>query len=176
MGIALVGLSTCALALAKPAEGPWKLLFWIDGKVEGVSENDVIGHPCGAVVELSVSAIPLNRPNIDTDRVIEFDMSGATIREWRAPVDSLPVAVDGNRLIIKYSREHSGGHLAILPLGKIEAYSMHSIDTPLPASAEMQCPATLVTLFGKNDYLFCQRWKDRSTGARRNIAFEGICT
>lgn len=161
-------------ALDAPTPKTWTLTFWIDGEVEGVTDADVFTHPCGAVVDLAVDSIPFGRPNIDTDRVVEFDAAGAIVREWRTPVDIPAVVVDGERLIVSPWTEGEAVFLAILPSGRIEDFA---ITPPSPADGtEMRCPAAVAEHFEESGYLRCERWADRSSAIPRLIAFEEPCT
>jgi hypothetical protein len=173
LAMTLAGLSACAVAAAASPGKTWKLPFWIDGEVEGVADADVQSHPCGAIVELAVSAIPLARPNIDTDRVVEFDAAGAIIREWRIPVDYPPVAVEGDRLIVSDHAEPRPVFLAIRPSGEIDDFA---VPLAQQGGAQVQCPPTVISHSGGSDYLQCERWIDRSSGSRRLVAYEAPCT
>ena len=171
--IALAGLAACAAALASPADRTWQLPFWIDGDVEGVSETDVLTHPCGATVLLSVGSIPLGRPNVDTDKVVEFDPAGRIVREWRTPVDYPPVAIDGDRLIVRGWAGEKARSLAISTAGEIGEVDGANAELE---GAELQCPAAVASHFDGSDYLRCEMRTDRSNGARRLLAYEGPCT
>lgn len=174
LAIALAGPSVSAAAFAAMTDKTWQLSFWINGEVEGVTEADVFTHPCGATVLLAVSSIPIGRPNIDTDQVVEFDAAGRIVREWRTPVDSPPVAVDGETLVVSDWIEGKPRSLAILPSGQIDDFATPSAAPP--EGAELQCPSAVVSHFGDSDYLRCERWTDRSSGTERLMAYEGPCT
>ena len=148
----------------------YELLFWPgrnakrDTRVVRIED-----HPCGTVAVARVRTMPSFKKGqaLEPERVAEFTKGAKVLRRWAIPVDSTPIGISGDRLLVRF-----GVHrLWIAADGAIASADSQ----PLPASPE---PAECGTLheFGDSTHVQCLRFRDLETGKFRFLSFEGVCT
>jgi hypothetical protein len=148
----------------------YELLFWPgrnakhDKRVVRIED-----HPCGTVAVARVSTMPSFKKGqaLEPERVVEFAKGAKVLRRWAIPVDSTPIGISGDRLMVRFG-EH---RLWITADGAIASAESQLV----PASPE---PAKCETLheFGESAYVQCLRFRDLETGKYRFLSFEGVCT
>jgi hypothetical protein len=60
-------------------------------------------HPCGEVAIARVTSIPPlgKERTLQPEKVVEFSPEGKVLRRWAIPVDTLPISIQDNRLLIQ---------------------------------------------------------------------------
>jgi hypothetical protein len=129
------------------------------------------GHPCGEVAFARVKELPeVDSKVLEPEKVLEITSTGERLRIWSAPVDSYPVAIDGDFLIARlgYSYYRIGIDRSIRLLDSA------------PGTAELgelehqPCPA--LEDFGESVFVRCAKFANANGGAPRVLAFQGVCT
>lgn len=175
MIVKLRGVVAFSLALLAPqwvaAADPVEVPLWAEGDVSGNSQvMGVDGHPCGQIALVRITRLPpLNSKPLQPDPIVEIDERGRIIRRWATPVDSLPVAISGNSLIV----DLHGEIYEIDSNREIRRWKVPQkrID---PELEPLECPK--VTEFGDSAYLRCGYVADRAGGKKHLLAFQGVCT
>jgi hypothetical protein len=81
-----------------------ELAYWATKQTppSGVQISD---HPCGRVVMVRSDHVPARADWFESDVVHEIDRQGKILRSWRVPIDSYPVGVEGDELLMTYGAE-----------------------------------------------------------------------
>ena len=148
----------------------YELLFWTgpnakrDRRVVRIAD-----HPCGTVAVARVKTMPSFKRGqaLEPERVVEFAKGEKVLRRWAIPVDSTPIGISADRLLVRFGEYR----LWIAVDGTIaSAENQH-----LPASPERaECGTSRE--FGNSAYVQCLRFRDLETGKYRFLSFEGVCT
>lgn len=172
-------LSTIALtAMTVQGLPVYEFSFWpgadakFDKRVVRVSP-----HPCGEVAIARVTSIPPfgNDRTLQPDKVVEFSPAGKVLRRWAIPVDTAPVGIRDNRLLIKtfgYPSYDDRVQFWIGVDGSI-ATENNPVSTSQPSRATCE---NLGQEFKNSGYKQCWRYKDLTSGNSRILAYEGICS
>jgi len=167
-------MTSASIIFAMSAYGgePVEILLWADGDVVGMKNVvEMDGHPCGQVAIVRVTRLPpIDAKPLQPDKVVEIDANGEALRAWATPVDSVPVAVLDDSLVVEVPG--TGRFYAVRQSREIEEVSAPS---PNQASHSSRvCPK--VTAFGNSAYLQCGTFVDALTGKRRLLTFQSVCT
>ena len=147
----------------------YELLFWPgvnmrqDVRVVRISE-----HPCGTVAVARVRTMPsLKRGQpLEPERVVELATGGKVLRRWGTPVDSTPVGISGNRLLVR------SGQIKLW-IGLDGRITTANAQLVLPIPEQAVCGTSRE--FGDSGYVECWRFRDLETGKHRLLSFEGVC-
>lgn len=155
------------------AAGEYLLPFTIAPELAETHDPRVLQwseHPCGATPYARVRALPLDDKLLIADEVIEIDDAGQELRRWRKPFEADVVAIDGERLRLR-SLDGNGVEQLLWtdPAGTL---------APAQVAAEAKprlfdCPA--LKAFAGSDFVQCLEYADAG-GAKRKLAYEGVCT
>ncbi|MGJ7903795.1 hypothetical protein, partial [Lysobacter sp. 1R34A] len=155
------------------AEGEYLLPFTIAPERAETRDPRVLQwseHPCGATPYARVRALPLDDKLLIADDVIEIDDAGRELRRWRKPFEAEVVAIDGERLRLR-SLDGNGVEQLLWtdPAGAL---------APAQVAAEAEprlfdCPT--LKAFAGSDFVQCLEYADAG-GAKRKLAYEGVCT
>jgi hypothetical protein len=127
--------------------------------------------PCGQVATARVRTMPrYSKAEIFApERVLELNGRGEVIRQWGIPVDATPYALDGNDLLFAFS-ELSYRVSTTRVISELKGQTAKQSPAPEP----VQCVTPKE--FEPSDYVGCWQIKDRRSGNKRLLAFEGVCT
>lgn len=146
------------------------LVFWAGPKAEQSRKAD---HPCGETVLAFVQTIPSPSDAVAQSEVVfELGPAGQIIQRWWVPVDAVIKGVSGRELIILEEFEAESPsmiYLAIGPEGKFRVVNANDQfnETPIPCPTSQDLP--------KSSYLGCWQLTEKSSGIKRQIAYEGPC-
>jgi hypothetical protein len=106
-------------------------------RVLGLAEfEDEMG--CGTPVTAHVRSLGTRHPLLITSRVIEFDSTGRTLREWPVPdaprVGDVIAGVSGEELVTRYDPAPDGVYLRLRPTGEFRI----SAERLEPLSAQLR--------------------------------------
>jgi hypothetical protein len=129
-------------------------------------------HPCGRVLTLRSSTVPVDLTTFKIYWALELSNSGDVLARWPLPVDATPVGVMRDRLTIRMAG--SGESVYLLTSGRIGlpvegAWPEESQITP----DHVGCPSSLDDAVSQ---YFCVALSDQSNGSTRVIAYPPICT
>jgi len=105
---------------------------------------------------------------IEPELVWEVTATGRPLRRWRTPVDSVPVGVQGDRLLVR----NPVVKLWITVDGDLAWFRKGDRMSSEPE--RIQCPKTKV--FGESAYTECGLFRDIASGKRRILIYQAICT
>jgi hypothetical protein len=127
--------------------------------------------PCGQVATARVKSMPRYSKTelFSPERVLELDSRGNVIRRWAIPVDATPYALDGSNLLFEFN-ESLFKVTASREISILQDQAVQPASEPEP----MQCVTPKEFL--PSDYVTCWQFKDRRSGRKRLLAFEGVCT
>lgn len=165
-GLLLVITASCA------SGAEFEFRFWPapgadkDPRFVGIDDG-----PCGQVATARVSSMPrYSKTELFTpERVLELNDRGNVIRQWVIPVDAALYALDGNNLLFTFSDS-----LYKVSTARAVSQVENRLSVPPPAPESVQC--AVPKEFQPSDYASCWRFKDRRSGNKRLLAFEGVCT
>lgn len=155
------------------AAGEYLLPFTIDPKHENVRDPRVLQwseHPCGATPYARVRAMPLGDGLLLADDVIEFGDGGKELRRWSKPFEADVIAVDGDRMRLRVL--DGNGVEQVLWADPAGALAVAQ-DAAAAEPRSLDCPT--LKAFADSDYLQCYEYVDAG-GAKRRLAYEGVCT
>ncbi len=144
-----------------------ELLFW-----PGESANKdprfvaIAEHPCGKVARARVTTIPVQGGALVAE-VVEVNSDGKIIQRWPIPVDSHPIAVSGERLLLDTNDLKFWVDLS----GTIARYDGKE-SLPQPGTA----PCQRASDFKKTASFSCQVFTDLVSRKERIIQFQTPCT
>lgn len=125
-------------------------------------------HPCGFSVRARLRRIPLRHAVLRPETAVEYAPSGAIRRRWAYPSDMLPVAIEGDALLVAFPEASTA--LAVRPDGTFEVFPRLAVPQP---RAE---PCPRLAAFAESAYASCALIPDAATGEARRIAYEGVCS
>lgn len=149
----------------------YELHFWPGATAEQDSRFVQISPPpCGTVAVARVTAMPdLEDGSLEPERVVEFSLEGELLRQWAIPVDSYPVGIQGDRLLINF---YGSPPLWISLNGSI---TVEDNEISLPPTEQIECDFS-AEAFPNSAYAGCTRFQDINSGESRLLSFEGVCT
>ena len=167
-----VSLLSAPTAATVAADQPrvYELHFWPGPNAEHDSRVvRLSNHPCGTVAVARVKTVPPLRKGerIEPERVVELAAGGTVLRRWAIPVDSTPIGVSGNRLLVRF------GEIKLW-LG-LDGRIATAEDHPAPPVPE-QARCGRVVEFGNSAFVQCLRFRDLQSGKYRLLVFQGVCT
>ncbi len=124
-------------------------------------------HPCGATITLSVPAVPLGLDWLEHEWAYQIDEAGRVVRSWPVPIDTHPLGISGEQLILSPS-SMADEAIWVSPDGRLS----ESQQPDLPPLFVVPCPEAFDE-FGESAYPQCLR---REGVAGSLIAFLGPCT
>lgn len=129
-------------------------------------------HPCGRVLTLRSSTVPIDLAMFRIYSAVELSDSGNVLARWPLPVDAMPVGVMRDRLSIRMA--DSGETAYLLTSGRIGlpvegAGPEESQITP----DHVACPSSQEDSVSQ---YACVQLSDPSSGRVRVIAYPPICT
>jgi len=170
--------SICLRQLAQAASSDIKVSLWVDeASVPGnlddtaLEKAGYVAHPCGMVRDVRTRALGKD----GTDEALEFDGAGRITRRWRVPVDAVPYAVLGDRLLFSNAgmdvlSVDAKGHLARIDPMSAEA-------TYLPREpGSLQCPQQVRAAFDASPSLVCRTLDGARGGQQHRIAYQTVCS
>lgn len=132
---------------------------------------NVDGHPCGSIAIVRLSELPaVGSKTLEPEKVLEITPAGDTLRIWSAPVDTYPVAIEGDSLVVRFGRQ-------LYRIGtdrSIERLEVGPATESLGEPALQSCPP--LEAFGSSVFVRCATLLDRKTDKSRLIAYQGMCT
>ncbi len=149
---------------------PYEFRFWTSPNTKADPRVvDVVSHPCGEVAEARVDVLPRYSKDgaLIPERVFEVGTAGKVLRLWSMPVDSVPYAIAGDDLLFRAGsqiyRVNTAGKVALI------ANPPPPVD---PITVKCQIPQTLLP----SDYATCGQFADLTTGSKRVLSYEAVCT
>src|SRR6185503_18611271 len=88
--------------------GVYELLFWPGRNAKrDIRVVRIEDHPCGTVAVARVRTMPSFKKGqaLEPERVVEFTKGAKVLRRWAIPVDSTPIGISGDRLLVRFG-EH----------------------------------------------------------------------
>lgn len=127
--------------------------------------------PCGQVATARVQSMPRYAKTalFVPERVLEINSRGEVVRRWVIPVDATPYALDGSSLIFEF-KESLYQVTTARAISRLQVQANQRRAEP----ESMQCAAPKEFL--PSNYVACWQFKDRRSGSKRLLAFEGVCT
>jgi hypothetical protein len=126
--------------------------------------------PCGPFITLRSNKLPLNQTDLDFGGVLEISESGEIITTWEAPMDSSPVAVDGD-ILTAHIFEQGNEYVYISPDGRITpAFNVQTVQVSLEP-----CPKA-DKKHSVNEDLICAKFIDKKSHKTRMLAWITACT
>jgi hypothetical protein len=175
--IVFVLSSIASIVFAVEQPQIYELSFWTKENVERDDRIVKISHhPCGVVAIAKVTQIPSleTDPTLEPERVVEFDSEGTLLRKWATPVDSTPIGIRDDRLLIEiYRNIPNTPNLLWIGLDGSITPETSEIDTNEPS--QTHCDG-LGKEFGDSGYANCWLYRDLANNKPRVLGFEGICT
>lgn len=164
-----------AVVVACAGDQGYELKFWpgsgveLDGRTVRVEP-----HPCGSAAIARVSRVPPLVPvgPLIPDRIVEVSLTGEVMRRWAVPIDSIPVELVGDRVLVTDGDRNYWIGID----GSLEIGPTKSPGPPEHAS----CNGDLRPEFGQTlhdpPFTQCQTLRDSASGKPRTLAFEGVCS
>lgn len=153
------------------AKKPPTFTLWANDRLfSNPGKWKVVDHPCGGVVRFTSFQIPKYSESNDVspDEVFEITAKGKKVRSWRVPVNTVPVAINNNKLIVQDAYSNylitTSGHIEFIKRSRGEE------DVVVPTICETK------EAFPKSDYATCKILKDEKSGKHRIFAYEAVCT
>ena len=148
----------------------YELLFWPgrnakrDKRVVRIED-----HPCGTVAVARVTTMPSLKKGqaLEPERVVEFTNGAKVLRRWAIPVDSTPIGISGDCLLLRFGEDR----LWIAADGTIA-----NAESQLPPASPEPAECGTLHEFGDSAYVQCLRFRDLETGKYRFLSFEDVCT
>jgi hypothetical protein len=167
----------CESILSEPvAQAPqtYELSFWPGPNAASDRRvTRVAYHPCGQVAISKVTKIPPINTNqvLQPEQVDEFSTEGKVIRQWPTPVDSYPIAIKGNQLLVAISQTDPfrlwiGLDGTITPSNNLLSTDRHQRVKCGNESGNSNGAATPR----------CSLYQDLESGRSRILKFDGVCT
>jgi len=126
--------------------------------------------PCGASITLRGNKMPVQVAGLNFGSILEISKDNKTVTEWPAPMDSSPVSINGENLLI-HIFESDNNYVYVTKAGDISV----AFDTPSNSIAIHECP----DVEGKphiSQYLICRTLTDKKSNKRRVFAWARSCT
>jgi hypothetical protein len=129
----------------------------------------IVDHPCGKVVVARVTVLPSHskRGALIPEVAAELNARGGVVARWPMPVDSYPIAVEGEKLLLRTGDIK----LWVNPRGVVTRYAGKD---SIPSSADVPCARTAGT--STSEYVVCRSLPDLRSGRNRIVRFESPCT
>lgn len=147
-----------------------ELLFWPGkGATKDSRLIEITDHPCGKVASARVTAIPGYAPggSLVAEVAVEVNSAGKVVRRWPISVDSRPIAVSGERLLLD-----TNDLKFWVDLSRTIARYDGKESLPQPGTA----PCQRASDFKKTAYFSCQVFTDLVSRKERIIQFQTPCT
>lgn len=161
---------------AEPSPGvaqaqTYELHFWPGETVEQDSRVvQIAPHPCGTVAVASVATMPtLGDEALKPERVVEFSADGEILNQWAIPVDTYPLGIQGDRVLINFYESPP------LWIGLDSSITVSESAISLPPAELIECDFS-AEAFPNSAYAVCTRYPDLYSGESRLLSFEGVCT
>lgn len=175
--IVLLSLSclTTIVSTTVAAEKPtvYELSFWPGTEAESDSRVVKLSHhPCGMVAVARVTTMPPLKGDrsLEPEKVVEFSATGQVLRRWATPVDSTPIAIRGDRLLVEVAATEPV-RIWIDIDGKIAPG-----DSNITAAISPVACKNIFQEFENSAYASCWRYQDLESGNFRILGFEGVCS
>lgn len=128
-------------------------------------------HACtGRVVIIKARNIPLpGEGPFDGEKVIELSENNKILKTWYMPVDGIVLGVEDTHIIAGF-----GDSETALKIG--EDGTLNPVPGPKHEAVAVECPDAAKAEFLGSDYLRCWEYRDRRTGQKRLLAYQGPCT
>jgi hypothetical protein len=128
--------------------------------------------PCGIPMLARVQSIPPYDPHasIQSEVVLELTPDGRELRRWPVPVNTVPKALAGDRLLIVIS-EDGLPEFWITPQGRISAVKGQ---LTVPDSVRNTC--VVATELQEPTYSICGEFVDLKTKRHRTLGYQDLCT
>jgi hypothetical protein len=125
--------------------------------------------PCGEVATARVRTMPKysHLEPFAPERVFELDSVGKVLRSWNIPVDSEPLALDGNDLLFSFNATS----YRVTTQGTVQR-APNEIKTTKAEPAQCTVPKA----FQGSGYAGCWRHSDLRTKQLRLLVYQGVCT
>jgi hypothetical protein len=154
------------------------LAFWAGpGAKKDKRVIDVHDHSScsGEVAHARVSKMPppQSKGPLQPELVVELSDSGAVLKRWAMPVDSVVVGVRGNSVLVPLYGGRSNDERALL-ISSDRSFVVIPRPKVLPSSTAFACPR--IPEFGETDYLTCLEFSDLESRNVRRLAFHAPCT
>jgi len=154
-------------ALAEKPEGVWA---WQE---DDIAEQILVlekgrDHPCGQTHKIAIEKMPdvSNAKSMGFEKVAEYSRN-KVINRWVVPVDSTPLSIDDENLILT----HSYDSLLINIHGFFSIVNKKDDETTLLD----RCPRFLDKEFNHYDKIRCVKLLDKRANKTRYLAYRGSC-
>lgn len=154
---------------SEPAPSGMRITFWAMPDATpppgAVEKRD---NPCGTTYTLATNRVIRNDPALEPSMVHEITAGGEIQRSWAVPVDLVPVAVDGQNLLLR-RRSGGDGLLEVGSDGSVASRSLPSLASPEPGA----CPPRPAEEYAAG--VQCVTAYDLSSRKQLLLEFEGPC-
>ncbi|MDH5178840.1 MAG: hypothetical protein OEZ39_08825 [Gammaproteobacteria bacterium] len=158
------------ISLAAQADKPNGIWAWRDTAMAEQHKvlEEGLDHPCGATHRIELDKMPAADQAAEMGLELMLEYRGnRIINRWVTPIDSRPLAVDDENLIIT----HSAGALLI----NIHGYFNLTEPQPDTSTRLSRCPAKLQQAFPGAQYVHCVKLPDKISKKPRYLAYKGHC-
>ena len=164
---AAIGLSALlwAVACQQPTQ-PVEMGFWTTN-ASPPPDIPIRAHPCGSVVTVSSTHVPVDLDWAGYDVVYQIERDGGVLREWQVPIDRYPVGSNRGTLFLNIG----SGRTETLAVMSNGAVSMLADRVELVGTFE-ECPDGFRGFEG-SDYKSCLMHPDDDG---TYLAYEAPCT
>ena len=154
------------------------LTIWGEGE-DSVTDYKLGPHPCGKIKTIFARALsgPNGKP-FALGKALEI--KGQKIaRTWLLPIDEVPMATDGENVLIDYPISSETGsamlQMSIQPTGNFKIEEKKA-DFSFNPEKYIECPPFEGDSELRSDFTRCYEYDDLSTQEKRILVFEQPCT
>ncbi len=165
----LTAVVVASIAMPVVAKQAHEFSFWpLAGAKNDPRLLEVLEGPCGPMAVANVHSIPgPSDKSFESEVVYLLSTRSTIVRTWRLPVNSFPIAVDGQSLVFRDGprtfKATTSGSISI-----VESLP------PLPESTEAQCK--MPKAFEGSAYARCWAVPRIGLQSRAVLALQGPCT
>lgn len=175
LGIALAALASSLVAVGQGDDVLLPVEFGMYVAIESPIRPYAPPHPCGSVLTLRASRMPVGLLDFRVLWAYELSQSGQILARWPLPVDAVPLGTDGDRLIVRQSQYESVVVITQESGIGVPLKDLPSFDDSAPYRSMVACPLSSAPSEVSSGYV-CATFIEEESGAGRTIAFPPVCT
>ena len=177
LSVGLVGPAVGNQSSEASSPRSYLLPFWMGAALKGLSEEEIIqrdgriksvdGHPCGGMVMARVGRVPkADDAYLGPDTIKEVSSEGRVVGAWLVPIDGVPLAIDGTRIMV-------GVHDEAYWFGQDRSIAPIDGEMPIQPRGE-DCPNNDSGFKGES--YGCTKLVDRTSGQSRQVVSYFVCS
>ena len=165
----LIATVCISFALPVAAQQTYEFSFWpLESAKNDPRLVEILQGPCGSMAVARVQSIPgPGDKSFESEVVFHLSATSSILRSWRTPVNSYPIAVEGESLIFRDGLRT----FKTTPAGAVSPVKSLPI---LAESTEAQCK--MPKAFARSAYARCWAVPRIGSQSKAVLALQGPCT